>query len=153
MKTKKRILSVLLSMSMVIPTIILPQSVMAEDVVTEDTTVETDDENTVISYNFDDGVVPAGFSYKKTEGYDPTITAANGRMQYKTKSSKGSGLLFDLSSLVSLAEQRCEKLIFEYDYYPEVLEYTSTRYLYTRIVDNNGKFYNLICNNNRAFIC
>ena len=49
MKKAKKILSLLLAIGMAASTIVLPQTVMAEEVVTEDTTVETNDENIVVT--------------------------------------------------------------------------------------------------------
>lgn len=101
------------------------------------------DENTVIYHNFNDGSVPEEFSYTKAEGYEPKLSNEGGKIKFYSQALKDGGLFYDLSSLGSLKEQKCEKLIFEYEYYPETLDIAkNTRYYYTRITDENGKNYN-----------
>lgn len=91
--------------------------------------------------DFNDDLVPERFVNKQGSGYQSNMTAQDGRLVWTSQSQSGGGVYYDLSSMKDITEQKCEKLVFEYDYYPENLP-TDGRSHYINIMDKNEAKYN-----------
>ena len=137
MKMKRKFLSLVLAAATALPGTCLQYTASAETAL---------DDSVLVSETFDGTGVPEGFVY--TTKWGEALNVENGRLVWTSISQNSGGVYFDLSNFADLDKQKCEKLVFEYDYYPEKLP-TDNRYHYINLTDKNDDLTNTSNNNNK----
>ena len=131
MKMKRKFLSLVLAAATALPGTCLQYTASAETAL---------DDSVLVSETFDGTGVPEGFVY--TTNWGAALNVENGRLVWTSISQNSGGVYFDLSNFADLDKQKCEKLVFEYDYYPEKLTNNSNvRYHYINLTDKNDNRY------------
>ena len=104
-----------------------------------------DEENTqsIVYEPFDGEELPIGFGIRNNGG---TAQIQDGKLYFSKLNSECGGLFYDLSSIGTLIDVRSERLVFEYDFYPQSLNVTPGDCPYfTEILDNNNAAYAQLC--------
>lgn len=128
---KRKFLSLVLAAATALPGTCLQYTASAETAL---------DDSVLVSETFDGTGVPEGFVY--TTNWGAALNVENGRLVWTSISQNSGGVYFDLSNFADLDKQKCEKLVFEYDYYPEKLTNdTNVRYHYINLTDKNDNRY------------
>ncbi len=137
---QKKLLSLLLA-------VVMLASLGTVGVFAEETA--TSDISYIENLSFDDGTFPANFAMWDVETNEEymsdkrALTVTDGKLNFtRTNSiSKSGGLTYTFKEALTLADLQYEKLVFEYDFYPNNLSENGAHAFYTDVSDSEGKVY------------